>query len=183
MREKVTHIHSPDPDGGTDDGSNRVKALHAAHDGPLRAYLRRMGVNRTDIDDLTQETWARLLRRSDNLTGVDHPRAWLFTVALNVFRDRMRQQKKHDHPVDFDERLWPSPMKSPESTVIDRESLDRVQRSITDLPDQTRRIFLLSRFEELTYPEIAQKLDVSTRTVERHIARAMSVLRQNYERE
>ena len=183
MRKTVTQIHPLEPDGGADASRDRVRALHAAQDGPLRAYLRRMGVRRIDIDDVAQETWARLLRRPDNLIGVQNPRAWLFTVALNVFRDQISAQKKHGHLDDSDESLWPAPLELPEASAIGRQALDRVRRSITTLPDKTRRIFLLSRFEELTYPEIARKLGVSTRTVERHMARALLILRQDYESE
>ena len=183
MRQRVTNISRTEPAGRADAGVDRLNALHAAQEGPLRAYLHKMGVNTTEIDDVIQETWARLLRRPDQLIGVRSPRAWLFTVALNVFRDRIREQKKHDLLDDTDESLRPAPLESPESSVIDSESLKRVQQAITNLPEQTRQIFTLSRFEELTYPEIAQQLGISTRTVERHVARAMLILRQQYVRE
>ncbi|RYG00151.1 MAG: RNA polymerase sigma-70 factor, partial [Chitinophagaceae bacterium] len=52
---------------------------------------------------------------------------------------------------------------------------------LLSLPEMTRRIFLLSRFDEMTYPEIARALDISTRTVERHMSTAFKVLQHSLE--
>jgi RNA polymerase sigma-70 factor (ECF subfamily) len=64
---------------------------------------------------------------------------------------------------------------------LDREDLEReVVSKIETLPVKCKEIFYLSRFEELTHDEIAQKLNISTRTVKNQVSRALSYLRLNF---
>ncbi len=61
------------------------------------------------------------------------------------------------------------------------QSLAQLKDALMRLPELTRKIFLLSRFDELTYPEIARTLNISTRTVERHMSTAFTALQHSLE--
>jgi RNA polymerase sigma-70 factor (ECF subfamily) len=54
----------------------------------------------------------------------------------------------------------------------------RIQQAIEKLPEQCRLVFKLSRFEELKYNEIAEQLDISVKTVENHIGKALKIMRE-----
>jgi RNA polymerase sigma-70 factor (ECF subfamily) len=67
----------------------------------------------------------------------------------------------------------------PVANLISKELEDLVEQTIQSLPEKCREIFCLHRFEDLTYPQIAQKLDVSINTVKTQMARALQKLRLN----
>jgi RNA polymerase sigma-70 factor (ECF subfamily) len=63
--------------------------------------------------------------------------------------------------------------------MVTNEIENRVQQAIESLPDQCRAVFKLSRFDQLKYQEIADKLGLSIKTVEAHMGRALRQLRQD----
>lgn len=67
----------------------------------------------------------------------------------------------------------------PLSSLISRESVEEVEKAIEALPEQCREVFNLSRFEELTYDEIAQRLNISINTVRTQMSRALQKLRES----
>ena len=58
------------------------------------------------------------------------------------------------------------------------EAEQRINRALDDLPDKCREIFLMNRFDGLKYREIAEKLDISIKTVETQMSRALKTLRE-----
>ncbi len=136
-----------------------------------------------DAQEILHETYVRLLRM-DNLERLqENPRAYIFTIATNLVRDfhRRRANRVLDTHDTFDEMEFPSDESSPVRALDWEQSLLRLKQSLLCLPEITRKIFLLSRFDELTYPEIAKALNISTRTVERHMSTAVKSLQHSLE--
>ena len=136
-----------------------------------------------DALEILHETYVRLLRM-DNLERLsENPRAYIFTIATNLVRDFHRRRvnqliSEHD---EFDETEFPCDESTPVRALDWEQSLERLKQSLLCLPELTRKIFLLSRFDEMTYPEIAQALDISARTVERHMSTAFKALQYSLE--
>ncbi|MBN9318276.1 MAG: sigma-70 family RNA polymerase sigma factor, partial [Caulobacterales bacterium] len=65
---------------------------------------------------------------------------------------------------------------SPERVLLGREKLDRALAVLQRLPARTRQIFILHRFEDMTYPRIAASLGISKSAVEKHMIRALKAL-------
>lgn len=133
--------------------------------------------------EILHETYIRLLKL-DNLEHLEQsPRAYIFTIATNLSRDAMRRRasRKLDVHDEFNEMEFISAEPTPTELLDWTLSLDKLKQTLTNLPQLTRNIFLLSRFEEMSYPQIAEQLQLSTRTVERHMATAMKVLQKSFE--
>lgn len=147
-------------------------AWHTCHSAWLHGYLiRLLRVHPSEADDLVQDTWLRLIRTS--LSDVEHPRAFLSRVAVNLFRDRRRREhvRRSHLRLVFDSRcdsIDPSGMAEQEGNL-------ELERAILDLPESIRDVFILSRFCSMTNRDIAAQLGISVKTVEWRIGRAIEL--------
>jgi len=140
-----------------------------------------------DIDtaqDIAQSTYLRVWRYAQT-QRIDNLQALIFKTAANLsaneFRARKRMRAVKVDPgsdqSEFMAEQAPSELPSPEATAVAREEIEASLRAIEALPAQTRRAFILSRFEEKTYREIAALLCVSESSVEKYIIAALKALR------
>jgi RNA polymerase sigma factor (sigma-70 family) len=113
--------------------------------------------------DVVQDTYIRIAPYADR--GIRHPKAFLLKVAMNLVRDNHRTEARKDRRIA--ELAPPDAEAPPQFTQV---LLGQVVR---DMPQLYRDVFVLSRFGGMTYPDIARTLDVSVKTVEWRMARAM----------
>ena len=145
----------------------------APHEPALRAYLHGL-VNPSDIDDLVQETYARLLRAHER-GPVEHPRGLLFATARNAARDLFRRRTTANTiPItDFvASRVFDSAPNAAETASRQQET-DLLATAIAELPPRCREILVLRKFENLSHREIAEKLGISVHTVEAQLTKAL----------
>ncbi len=141
-------------------------------------HIRQRTGSHSLAEEVLQETWIRA--NSNNKLIPDNPRAYLYRMANNLAIDLIRRETNKnaysppDNPVDSsDESQQISLVPSPEESVISRQELSILQTAIEELPEKCREVFLLYRGEGLTMRQIASSLSISSKTVEKHIARAM----------
>ncbi|MBU4197723.1 MAG: RNA polymerase sigma factor [Alphaproteobacteria bacterium] len=150
------------------------------HEPALRAWLRR-GASPADVDDIVQETYAKLIC-IENSAAIQNVRAYLFRTARSAAIDRLRRQSvvQLEAVADLDRLQVASDAVTPEDEVVDRNQLRLLARMIEGLPDKTRRIFVLSRVSGRSQKQIAQETGFPESTVEKHIAKAFVLLMAAY---
>ena len=138
----------------------------------VRFLTRRNG--RAAAEDVAQDAWLKLHERG-NTDSWQEPRAVLYTTAANLGTDLQRREAFADRLFVRDEEMpeAASPAAGPEAQVQAESELNNVAAALEELPAQCREAFLLNRLEGLTHVEIAQRLGISTKTVQRHIERAL----------
>lgn len=145
----------------------------------LRRHLLRQIGSSEAAEDAVQETFLRMLRYQ----AVDDPserRALLFRVAASVVADRRRYAKSRrasEHCAIEDQELV-SDAPQPDRHLANHQHLVSLQRAILALPPRCREVFLLHRFEGLSYRDIARRFGTSERTVENQISHALAVCRR-----
>lgn len=144
----------------------------------LRRFVRQRTGSASLADDIVQEAWIRA-----NATGAampDNPRAYLYRMAENLTVDHLRRQSaqalKAADTAPPEDLACPTP--APDAVVAAREELAILTEAVRELPEKCRLVFLLYRGRGLTMRQIAGRLGISEKTVEKHIARAMVHCRQ-----
>ena len=141
----------------------------------LKFVTRRVG--RVAAEDLLQDTWIRLHERGEaESSRWNEPRAVFFTTAANLATDTWRRGTVESKVLRFEaERMQADGMTSDPAAHIEAHSeIERLEAVLKELPSACREAFLLNRFEELTHAQIAERLGISTKSVQRHIGRALA---------
>lgn len=130
------------------------------------------------IDDLLQEVFVKLWQNRKNINSADTFNAYIFTIArnllLNELRSRLNNQKMKDRLHDLSVGEEYSLFKQIEYNDLK----EKIDLAIGELPARGKEIFMLSRNDGLSHKEIAEKLQISTKTVEYHITQSTSFLKQ-----
>lgn len=156
-----------------------VAHLCAAHYRPLHAHVRRKLPQRSDADDVVQETWLRVVTVA--ASGLlSNGRAYLYRVAHNLIADHYRQrQRRREDPLDEASlTTLADPATLPEQRLLDLEQLRHLDAIIAALPPRSRQVFLLARVEQMALAEIGRQLGISRQTVHGHLLRALVALQQ-----
>ncbi len=141
----------------------------------LRYFKRHLG-DQAEVEDLAQETLLRYTR-SAPAYALQDPEPYLLRIAGNLLRDRHRRVQSHhaDQHVSLDAvpDMWNQDMPTCEDVYEYQDRLRRLQRTLRQLPSQCRHVFILQRFEGMTYTEVARQLGISVSSVEKHMMRAL----------
>lgn len=145
-----------------DDPTSLLIDLDRRYRRPLVSYFEKRIREVYDVDDLVQEVFIRLAHRS-KLENIDYLEGYVFQVAANVIRDRLRRRltrcaSEHD-PIE--ESLLPTDDFSPERVLQSRQLLARIIEALEELPARARQVFILSRYEEMKQEQIAAHLGLS----------------------
>lgn len=170
-RFERTHAASAGPAAGSD--AALLADFYRRYRLPLVNYFGKRIREAYDIDDLVQEVFIRLARRS-MLSEIGHIDGYVFQTAANVMRDRARRQAARRyaaHDEIQEERLAGDDI-SPEHVLLARESLDRAIAALEELPVRTRQVFVLRRYEGMKHEEIARHLCMSVSGVRFHMQTA-----------
>ncbi|OGL14956.1 MAG: hypothetical protein A3F92_01020 [Candidatus Rokubacteria bacterium RIFCSPLOWO2_12_FULL_71_22] len=155
------------------------------HRGRLYRQALSLCRNRTDAEDLVQETLLRAFRRFDQFTAGSNCVAWLATILRNIFLNQVTRQGSVDL-LDGEDALeravanWGSrsATPTPEEVLLGRVIDDqRLARALDRLPRRFREVLLLADVEELSYREIAQSCELPIGTVMSRLFRARRLLR------
>jgi len=143
------------------------------HERALRGYLSRFLKNVADVEDVVQETYARLLALSD--PAIDAVRNWhafLFTTARNTALDRIRRSRvvSLDALAEMGSADVLDPAPSVDEALNARQELALLSETIASLPDRCRETLTLRKLYGLSQREIAQRLKITESTVEKHVA-------------
>lgn len=142
------------------------------HESSLRAYLRSSLSSASDVDDVIQDTYTRILRVRET-TEVRSGKALLFTVARNAVRDFIRHRAiaKHE-PIT---ETVGSPVLQDQANVVEfvsrQQELALLTEAIRALPTRCREVLLLRKIQNLSQKEIAARLGISENTVETLVAK------------
>ncbi len=174
-----------------DDLAGGFEALALAYAGRLYAFALRLGASREDAEEIAQDTLVRAYRALANYDVARRrelrPRAWLFAIALNVQRNRVRGKRLPTMPLDpagdDDESRTAArepaadPREAPEALVESSETRRELAAALFTLPARLREAVVLRHVQGLSYAEAAVALDVPVGTVKAQVHRGTRLLR------
>lgn len=158
--------------------SEHFELAFRQHRPALLRFLRRRVGNEADADEIAQEAYLRLLRYPDE-HDAGALKALLYRIAINLVGMRARQSaSRHagDHQ-PLDDTPLDSGDAAQDQQLIDQERLRLLMTAIRSLPDKCRQVFVLSRFHDMSYAEIAERCGISVKMVEKHVSKALAACR------
>ncbi len=183
LAEIITRAQQRDP--------RAFDALVEAYSSRLYGYFYRSTGSRSDAEDLLQDLFVRLVRMIGRYEHEGRFDSWLFRIAGNLIRDRLRRrQVAREAGVGAsgggtgDETAdpliqYPDPAVVQPADRLERsEEADRLQRAIDRLPEHEREVILLRHFSQMAFKEIAEALDVPLGTALARGHRGLARLRE-----
>jgi RNA polymerase sigma-70 factor, ECF subfamily len=150
---------------------------------PLYATALRLTRNRSDAEDLVQDTYVKAFRFADRFERGTNLKAWLYTILHNTWRNRRRDASREAVEVDSElveqaatQPDGPAALDNPERILM-RATLDAdLQAALDGLPEAFREAVWLRDVEEFSYAEIAEMLGIPIGTVMSRISRGRRLL-------
>ncbi len=162
-------------------GSGSESDLLLEHIDGLYSYAMVLSRNRSDAEDLVQETYVRAIPAAKRLRKESNIKGWLFTILKNIWLNQLRNSRVAVpmSGVDIDQFL-PGPgaatARDAHEQLITALEQEQVSQAILQLSDEFREVILLREYEDLSYQEIAGLLSCPVGTVMSRLGRARSKL-------
>src|SRR5690348_12883617 len=161
--------------------------LAARFQRPLMSFFLRRIKDRPLAEDLTQDVLLKVVRASEK-GQIERADSYVFKVAINLLRDQRRRAQRSGPAVflpieeDRDGHLESQLVEaiSPERVLLSEDSLADVLRSLEELGELTRNIFILFRLENMKQKDIAALYGIGQSTVEKHVVKAVVHLARRY---
>ena len=161
----------------TTDKPKLVAAMFSTYSGRLRQFFRSRRANDSDLSDLGQEVFLRLLRTPDD-EEILNPEAYLFTIARNLTHEMEQKRSRLPLHVAFDGSFLENTLSGsddPATLAAAQQRVENFIRALERQPPRAALAFILHRYEGRKISEIAQELGIARITVKKYLA---SVLRQ-----
>jgi RNA polymerase sigma-70 factor (ECF subfamily) len=148
----------------------------------LYSYALVLSRDRTEAEDLVQETCLRAIRAMGSLRPDSNAKGWLVTILRNIWFNQLRQWRTAREVVELDLQVdganrAADSRKDPHATYVSNIEQEQVRIAIQQLPVEFREVIILREYEDLSYQEIAAVLECPLGTVMSRLARARSKLR------
>lgn len=172
----MDNLSDPDLIKAIRDGNAEVfrRVFDSCYDGLCR-YAFTMLKDFDQAEDLVQSIMVKLWERRESLEIKTSVRSYLFRAVYNQCLNQLEHntiKKKYDVGV---QRIPGLDEQQPD--VFPQELEDRIKKAVDSLPQQCRLIFMMSRYEDMRYSEIAEKLDISVNTIQNQICKALKILK------
>lgn len=149
------------------------------HEDMLTRFLARAWPNRDDLADLRQETYARVFEAAQHARP-QNPKAFLFSISRHIMSDRRRRERivsiQAAGDNDFSNDLVEE--KTPERAASAHQDLKRLAQAFDRLPEMCRQVVWMRRVQDLSHKEVALRMMITEKAVEKQIARAGRLLAQ-----
>ncbi|MEH6535560.1 MAG: RNA polymerase sigma-70 factor [Psychroserpens sp.] len=156
--------------------SKTFESIYRKYAKDLRRFIFYKTQDIDKAEDILQETFIKLW---DNCGKVNHEsvKSYLYTVASNTFLNIVKHEqvvRKHQQSL-----VNHTTNESPEFIMLEKEFMEKLDRTINTLPEKQKEVFLLNRIEKKKYKEIAVQLDISVKAVEKRMHLALLVIRRD----
>lgn len=166
--------------------ADAFRELVEAHQQRVIGTVARMIGDPNDAEDLSQQVFVRVWKSAPRWEPTAKFTTWLYTILRNLVFNECRRRARHktvsldaatdseDHPRQFAD----GNVKSPDTTMLDAEMQDAIERSIQELPEAQRMAVIMRRYQDVSYEEIAEVLELTVPSVKSLLFRARTDLRE-----
>ena len=156
-----------------------MEGLYELYYKPLCCYAVRYVASMPVAEEVVSDVMYKIWQNRHNDYRADSFREYLFTATRNTALNYLKQQQKQKQLSDAWADMFRGELieETPLDIMITEEMQTKLNRLIDTLPEQCRKVFLMSRLRDMTYEEIADQMNISPNTVKHHIKTALQKLR------
>ena len=155
-----------------------IEELFKSYFGPLCSFAQKYVKDHDSAKEIVHDVFINLWEKRDELHMKSSLKSYLFKSVHNRCLNYLRDQKKFDQNELSEENISAYGSVAYTDHLEEAELQQKINQALDFLPEKCREIFILSRFEELKYKEIAGRLNVSVKTVETQMSKALKILRE-----
>ncbi len=199
MSQNPSPPPAPDSDGAAQDlvwmarvkhgDTEALRELIEAHQNRIIGTVAKMLGDPADAEDIAQQVFIRVWKSAARYEPTAKFTTWLFKITRNLVFNELRRRKRHPaqslDAVNEDDRPMQTPdhtVKAPDTALLDEEMQRAIQSAIDELPEAQRMAVILRRYEDISYEEIGEILDLSVPAVKSVLFRARTELREKLKR-
>lgn len=145
---------------------------------PLCNYAYTYVQDRDEAEEIVQATFLNIWEKRNNLAIHTGVKPYLYAMVRNACLNVLKHEKIKQQHAAMEMAVADRSVESTTRTVMAMELETRIYQAMDKLPEQCRLVFKLSRFEELKYGEIAEQLNISVKTVENQMGKALRIMRE-----
>jgi RNA polymerase sigma-70 factor, ECF subfamily len=145
---------------------------------PLCNYAYSFVQDRDEAEEIVQTTFLSVWEKRETLDIRTAFKPYIYAMVRNACLNVIKHEKIKQLHVDGELAVAERSVESVTRTVMAAELETKIQEAMEKLPEQCRLVFKLSRFEELKYAEIADQLNISVKTVENQMGKALKIMRE-----
>jgi RNA polymerase sigma-70 factor (ECF subfamily) len=131
--------------------------------------------------DVVQDVFMKLWFERHKIEPSKPVEAWLYTVAKNNILNKLRKIANDWKAIDLLSHTILQSENNTDQKLTEGEFKQKLQSAVSKLPEQQKVVFILSRFEKLTYIQIGEKMGISPLTVKTHLSRALFAIKKQFE--
>lgn len=162
------------------------RELVEAHERRVIGTVTRMLGDENEAQDLAQQVFIRVWKSASRWEPTAKFTTWLYTILRNLVFNECRRRSRHptrsidaasddeEHPQQFAD----GNTKAPDTSLLDGEMQDAIERAIQELPEAQRMAVVMRRYQDVSYEEIAEVLDLTVPAVKSLLFRARTDLRE-----
>lgn len=140
-------------------------------------YANTLVNNMDEAEEMVQNTFLNLWEKRDAIQIHTSVKSYLYQAVHNHSLNRIKHLKVRQKHADYYVHTTNESVDSGTEKVIGDELAVKIDEAINSLPNQCRKVFQLSRFENLSYAEISEQLNISVKTIENHMGKALRIMR------
>jgi len=148
-----------------DGDSKAFKQLFLRHHQKLAVFLYRLTRDRCLAEELVQDVFVKIWHHRQHLAKVQHFDSYLFTAARNLAMNALRNLSRKS----VKQREWEQSYQDTERPAHEQAFLVWVDEAVDLLPEQQKKVYILSRYKKYKYEQIAQQLNISRETVKKYL--------------
>jgi RNA polymerase sigma-70 factor (ECF subfamily) len=153
------------------------RSIYDIYRNRIYSYALRLTNSKVLAEDILQEVFIKVWLNKEKLAEVNNFSAWLYAIARNSIFDALKVLAKEKLSQEILEKELIFESEIADAELLDAENDRLFKLAIEQLTPQQKEVFCLSRFEQLTQKEIAEKMGLSLNTVKSHMVSALKVIR------
>lgn len=157
---------------------NKLEDLFKAYYDDLTRYAFTIVKQQDEAEDVVQQLFIKLWEKRNDLEIWKDVKSYLFRATYNASINQWKRKQKMQNVQELSQVENHVAAHLNSDSVLSKELEARIEEAIQQLPEKCQEVFRLSRFSELSYKEIADKLGISTKTVENHMGKALRIMRK-----